>query len=500
MKKYIYFKILLFAISGLLFSCDEFLEEDPNAFTTEADLTSREVAQAYANSAYTELGVMAQSSSGWGGSTLGMLEYMTGKVTGVPQTEAFRFNELRFDDNAFYIQDYWRRLYRGVQNTNLALEKIPEFDILSDSEKTNLLAEVRTMRAFYYFTLVRIFGDVPKITEVTTSLNNIEQSRSPVREIYDEIIIPDLLFAETSTLSMSDNSGRVSMGLVKTLLADVYLTYAGYPVRGGEENYSAAAQRARDVIESGEFSLFSTYEELRNPNMENSGEIIFQIQFDKSNSSNPITPRCLPLGLDISAAYADEYGGIVPHPDFVSSFPDGDLRTQNENFIIYQYLPNRPNAEIRELGGPYVHKYYDQSAVDEDARSEVNFTLYRLADVMLMYSEASNRANQGPDAMALDMVNMIRDRAGLPEVSISSMDEFEQEVWSQRYFELCFEGKMWFDMTRTRKIRDDNSLQWVDYIGYTNLYGGVYEEKHLLMPIPVRELNNNSALTQNPGY
>ncbi len=501
MKKYNYYHIVfMFLMVGGFLSCDEFLEEDPNEFTTEANLTSREVASAYANSAYTELGVLAMGSSGWGGSTLGMLEYMTGKATGVPQTEAFRFNELRFDDNAFYINDYWRRLYRGVQNTNLAIEKIPEFDILSEQEKTIFLAEIRTMRAFYYFILVKIFGDVPKIAEVTASLDEIEASRSPVKEIYDEIIIPDLLFAESSALPMSDNSGRVSMGFVKTLLADVYLTYAGYPVRGGDESYAAAAQRAREVIESGAFELFSSYEELRNPSMENSGEIVFQIQFDKSNSSNPITPRCLPLGLDISAAYADEYGGIVPHPDFVSSFPEGDLRTANGNFFMYEYLPNRPDARLKSLGGPYIQKYYDQPAVDEDARSEVNFTIYRLADAMLLYAEASNRANQGPDAMAVEMVNMIRSRAGLPEISTMSFEEFEQEVWSQRYFELCFEGKMWFDMIRTRKIRDEATQQFVDYVGYTNLYGGVYEEKHLLMPIPVRELDNNSALTQNPGY
>ncbi len=501
MKSFHIFRILTVALlAWTLTSCDEFLEEEPNVFTTEANLTSREVADAYTNSAYTELSVMAQSSSGWGGSTLGMLEFMTGKVTGVPQTEAFRFNALDFDDNAFYINDYWRRLYRGIQNANLAIEKLPEFTVLSEEDRTNKLAEVRTMRAFYYFTLVRIFGDVPKVTAVVASLSEVEVPRSPVKEIYDEIIIPDLLFAETSTLPMSDNSGRVSMGLVKTLLADVYLTYAGFPVQAGAQFYAESAQRAREVVESGAFNLFSFYSDLRNPTMENMGEIVFQIQFDKANSTNPITPRCLPLGLDISAAYDDEYGGIVPHPDFISSFPEGDLRVEQDNFIIYSYLPNRPDAEVRELGGPYIHKYYDQVAVDEDAQSEVNFTLYRLAEPMLIYAEAINRANGGPDALATQYINDIRARAGLAEITNLDVTAFEEEVWSQRYFELCFEGKMWFQMQRTRKVRNDQTLQFEDYVGHTNLYGGTFLEKHLLMPIPVRELDNNSALTQNPGY
>jgi len=234
--------------------------------------------------------------------------------------------------------------------------------------------------------------------------------------------------------------------------------------------------------------------------LENSGELIFQIQFDKNNRSNPLTPRCLPLGLDISAAYADEHGGIVPHPDFVASFPEGDLRTENGNFFIYRYTPNRSGATLRELGGPYVNKYFDESAVDEDARSEVNFTVYRFAETLLIYAEASNRANMGPDAMAIDALNEIRSRAGLPRVTNMSMEEFEQEVWAERYFELCFEGKMWFDMLRTRQVRNDLTKEFENYVGHTNLYGGTFEERHLLLPIPVRELDNNSELVQNPGY
>lgn len=501
MKNIQFIRLFILMLGGcLFFSCDEFLEEDPNEFTTEANLSSREVAEAYVNSAYTELPVLAQTSSGWGGTTLGMLAFMTGKATGVPQTEAFRFNELRIDDNAFYINDYWRRLYRGIQNTNLAIEKLPDFEVIGEQERNEMIAQVRTMRAFYYFTLVRIFGDVPKITEVIASLNEVSTPRSPVKEIYDEIIIPDLLFAESTTLPPSDNSGKVSMGMVKTLLADVYLTYAGFPVQAGNQFYAEAATRAREVVESGAYSLFTNFSELRDPAMENSGEIIFQVQFDKANSSNPLTPRCLPLGLDISAAYDDEHGGIVPHPDFVASYPEGDLRAENGNYYIYRYTPAFPDAEERELGGPYIHKYYDQVAVDEDARSEVNFTVYRLPEPMLIYAEAINRANGGPDAQALDYVNAVRSRAGLDPVAATSQDEFEQIVWTERYLELSFEGKIWYDMVRTRQVRNDITGEFENYVGHTNLYGGTYEERHLLMPIPGRELDNNSALTQNPGY
>src|SRR3546814_715396 len=235
MKKLLYYTALA-SVALCMGSCESFLEEDPGSLTTDANLTSEEVAQAFATSAYTELDVLAQGAGGWGGNTLSFLEFMTGKASGVPQTEAFKFNNLTYDADAFYIGDYWRRFYRGIQNCNIALEELNEFSALEEGQRTNLLAEVRTLRAFYYFYLVRMFGDVPKIPENISDLGQIQTPRSPVKEIYDDIIIPDLLFAEGSTLPWKDATGRVSMGIIKALLADVYLTYAGYPVQAGDED------------------------------------------------------------------------------------------------------------------------------------------------------------------------------------------------------------------------------------------------------------------------
>lgn len=104
------------------------------------------------------------------------------------------------------------------------------------------------MRALYYFYLVRIFGDLPKITEVQSELVELYIPRSPIKEIYDEIIIPDLLNAEQSSLPIKDETGRVSMGAVKSLLADVYLTYAGFPVQGGKNIMRSLQKEFRSDI------------------------------------------------------------------------------------------------------------------------------------------------------------------------------------------------------------------------------------------------------------
>jgi starch-binding outer membrane protein, SusD/RagB family len=119
---------------------------------------------------------------------------------------------------------------------------------------------------------------------------------------------------------------------------------------------------------------------------------------------------------------------------------------------------------------------------------------------MLLYAEAANRANGGPDAFAEQYVNEIRDRANLDPVSGLSQEAFEKEVWTQRYLELCYEGKTWFDMLRTRKVRNDITKEFDDFVGHTTVWNKTLTENQLLFPIPLREINNNTNLEQNPGF
>src|SRR3546814_5728107 len=149
MKKLLYYTALA-SVALCMGSCESFLEEDPGSLTTDANLTSEEVAQAFATSAYTELDVLAQGAGGWGGNTLSFLEFMTGKASGVPQTEAFKFNNLTYDADAFYIGDSWRRFYRGIQNCNMALEELNEFSASSEKQPSELQSIMRTSYAVFF--------------------------------------------------------------------------------------------------------------------------------------------------------------------------------------------------------------------------------------------------------------------------------------------------------------------------------------------------------------
>lgn len=500
-------KALLVMLLVEFSACEKFLEEKPTgALTTESNISSKEIARAFADAAYANIGTLDAGSGGWGGNNASLLEFMTGKADGNSQTEAFKFYNLIYDAQAFYIDSWWQGMYAGVAKCNLALQKVKEVPSLTGSDKTNYLAEIRFMRALYYFYLVRMFGDVPKITQLITDIGQVQTQRAPVKEIYDQIIIPDLLEAEKSTLPWKNPSGRASMGAIKAMLADVYLTYAGYPVQGGQQYYAESAKRSKEVIDNGGYILFPEYTDMTKPANKNSGEFIFQVQHVKSINPNLMTPVTLPTLRGI-AAYSDEYGGLTPRKEFVQSFESGDKRSREKQFF-YTYYKGHPSdypagdprRDSLNLGGYYIYKWFDKQAIDVDARSDLNYTIYRLADVMLMYAEAANRAEGGPNADARRYLNMIRQRAELPPVTVADMNSFEKAVWAERYFELCYENKMWFDMLRTRKVRNDITKQWDDFVGHTTVYGKTFTKNQLLLPIPLREINNNPKLLQNPGF
>lgn len=505
MKKIINIVIVI-SLLGMS-SCNKFLEEKPTgSLTPESNVTSPEIARAFTNSAYSELTTLDEGSGGYGGNTVELMEFMTGNADGNSQTDAFRFYNLTYDAQSFYIDTWWQGMYYGIANCNLALQKLNAITTLDTTTKMNMLAEVHTLRALYYFYLVRMYGDVPAITDVVGDLNDVRPKRAPVKEIYDNIIIPDLLTAEKSSLPWKDPSGKVSMGAVKALLADVYLTYAGYPVQGGKQYYAESAKRSKDLIENGGYKLFDDYTDMIDPANKNKGGFIWQVQYAAGITNNDLTAKTLALYKRISV-YSDEFGGLVPTKQFVESYPAGDKRAKEKEFF-YTYYPGNPNyypaGDPRrnkvDLGGYYLYKWFDKKAVTETAQSDLNFTIYRLADVMLLYAEASNRAEGGPDALAIECVNKVRTRADLLPIGTMSQDAFEKEVWTQRDLELCYENKTWFDMLRTRKVRNVKTRNFDDFVGHTTTFGKTFTKNQLLFPIPQREIDNNTNLEQNPGF
>jgi hypothetical protein len=315
---------------------------------------------------------------------------MTGKANSdLGQTGFINFQNLGYNNTAFYIDTWWQQMYLGIGACNLALQSIPGINAagLTDEQKNNMLAEVRTLRALYYFNLVRMYGAVPNVTTVPKDLN-LNLPRTAAKDIYDQIIIPDLLLAEKSTLPWSDNTGKVSMGAVESILADVYLTYAGAAINGGAQYYAESAKRSKSVIDNGGYTLFPNYTDMIQPVNKNTGEFILQVQYAASVPlTNPLTPLTIPNFSGISK-YADEYGSVYPTPEFIKSFPTGDKRVDERQFFYTSY-PNLKTGQTIKFKNTYIYKWFDVNAITNTVKSDLNYTLYRLADVYLMYAEAS---------------------------------------------------------------------------------------------------------------
>lgn len=486
-------------------SCKKFLEEHPTNFLQPtSDFASTKVARAMANAAYAQLqGLCTGQPASYGGNTWNLMEFMTGKSNSdLGQTGFVNYQTLTYNTTSFYFDTWWQRMYLGIGDANLAIQTIPTITAagLTDSTKNNMVAEARTLRALYYFYLVRMYGDVPNVTKVPTDVGTLKVKRSPAKNIYDSIIIPDLLAAEASSLPWQDNTGLVSKGAVESILADVYLTYAGQPINGGANYYALSAQRSKAVIDNGGYSLFTNYTDMNKPANKNRGEFILQTQFSASaNVNNPLTALTIPNYSGISK-YSDEYGSVFPTDQFFNSYPAGDLRTAERQFYYSSYL-NIGGTSTVTFKHHYIYKWFDSTAVRSTAKSDLNFTIYRLADVYLMYAEASNRAGGGPNADAIKYVNAIRARANLAPIGTMSQADFEHEVWQQRYWELAFENKMWFDMLRTRKVRNDVTGNWDDFVGHKTVWGATFTTNQLLFPVPKQETDvNPNLLPNNPGF
>ena len=118
---------------------------------------------------------------------------------------------------------------------------------------------------------------------------------------------------------------------------------------------------------------------------------------------------------------------------------------------------------------------------------------------MLIYAEATNEVS-GPTAKAYDQVNQIRERAQLDPLQNLTKDEFREAVWRERYHELCFENKAYFDIQRTHKVYNLKEGNFEDVFSYVNESGVKFTPQYMLWPIPQSEIDANNKLTQNEGW
>ena len=479
-------------------SCSDFLNEsDPSNFTVETYFTKPEHARSSVNAIYANLRVPL--GSGFSGGAWMMTEFATGLAdTDLGQAiNSYLIKDLRNTSDNSYGQIYWQYYYKGIGNANLSIVKVPSIT-MNEQEKKKMLGEAHFLRAFFYFNLVQIFGNIPLVTKpVDLQSQYLHPLAAKPEEIY-ELIVKDLKIAEVAGLPWMDLTGKVSLGAVKSLLAKVYLTMASYPLQKGDPYFKLAAEKSKEVIDSKVFGLFTNYDDLHDPGKKNQQENIFMVQFKSQIFPSTWQVSIIPYNKNISL-YADETGGIYPLDDFIKSYDSLDLRVQEKQFFFTKFTHEANRNRQIDLGGHFIYKHFDFIAHTVTANSDLNWPVIRFADLLLIYAEAANES-AGPSDQAYAAVNAIRVRAKLPRLVNLSKIELREAIWRERWHELCFENITWFDMVRLRKAFNLHTRQFEDYVGHKFSYGPVLSQKDLLFPIPTQEILNNPNLKQNYGY
>jgi starch-binding outer membrane protein, SusD/RagB family len=495
-------------------SCSDFLtEQAPSNLTPESFYTIPDHAEAALASVYADLRFMG-NGAGIFSSNWQLLEALTGTST----TETAQNSDLNnlyglvHDGSTVHIVNYWNGLYKVIAQANQVIEKVPAITPMPDAQKKKILGEARFLRASAYFTAVRLWGDIPLITKPqTASSEDFLPSRASQESIYN-LIVADLKEAEAAGLAWMDATGRVGQAAVKAQLAKVYLTMAGFPLSKGASHYTLAADKAQEVItyakaNPASINLFANYVDMHKETNDNKLEHLFMIQYNTLVAGNPMG-NFFPNFKPVTYNGPGGTGSSVPTSSFYKSYTEGDLRAKNQEGYFYTSYFTNGNGASFELGAPYVFKHFNQIANGAPGAAgsradNLNVPQIRYAEVLLMFAEAKNEVS-GPNEDTYEALKKIRDRAKLETPALASFnkDSFRDLVLKERWHELCYEQITWFDMVRLRKVLNEKTMTFDNFVGHVNLSSNqALQQKHLLLPLGTQEMLNNPNLKpQNPGY
>jgi hypothetical protein len=410
------------------------------------------------------------------------------------------------------VINYWNGIYRVIAQANLVLEKVPGITPMDEAQKKRILGEASFLRAWAYFYAVRLWGDVPLITKPQTlESEDFFPKRATAESVY-ALIVEDLIAAEKADLPWMDKGGRVSLAAVKSELALVYLTMAGQPLNKGASHYKLAADKANEVItyakaNPASIDLFPTYADVHSEKLKNEKEHIFMLQYNSLVAGNPMD-NMYPNFKPVTFNGASGTGSTVPTRQFYNSYEAGDERAKDREGYFYTSYYTNGNGALFQLGAPYIFKHFNtiangSSGIAGTRNNNLNVPVIRYAEILLVYAEAQNELG-APTQDAYDAFKRIRDRAKLvtPAFGTYNQTTFREAVWRERWHELCYEQITWFDMVRLRKVYNETTQGFDNFVGHVNLSSNQpLQSKHLLFPIPRPELQNNPNLApQNPGY
>lgn len=451
-------KIVGLALLGLLSfthtACDKFLEPEPQAnLAPDAVFTDLAGANAAIIGAYGSL-----TSANYYGLRYAVFADLA--ADNIAHNGTFpSFSEIKLRNiqpSNVENTNMWAALYQGINRCNNIIEQVPSIVSISDADKQRLIAEAQFLRAYYYFDLVRYWGDVPLVLTPTKEASpDLLVSRSSVNTVYDQVKA-DLNAAEPNLPEV--NLGRATKSVAGALKARLALY---------RQQWQEASDLADQIITSNRFTLVPNYRDVFD--IKNSAESIFEVQFDNTNG-NQYAFFFFPT----TRGGRNEVGPTGAGSTLPTAYEVGDLRKDasisNGQFLVDgRMIPAGTGIK------------YTRAGTGED-----NYRAIRYAEVLLIGAEAKAQLNDLPGALVL--INRIRTRAGLPVRTAAELATKEATLLAieqERRVELAMEGHRWFDLIRTGRAQQVLNIA---------------DSRKLLFPIPFREITNNPNLEQNPGY
>lgn len=397
------------------------------------------------------------------------------------------------DITGTFANDVWDMHYRAIKNINgvLAAVKGGSLAGLPQEEIDAVAGQAKFLRAYNYFMLVRLYGDLPLITEDTPDpVTNPVTVRTPVADVYDLIVSDFETAIATLPGAWDGQPGKPTSGAAKGLLAKVYLTMATAPLNK-TENYAKARDLAKEVIDEGTYSLVPLVEDVFKLENKYGPEMMWSFAStddDVATDGQIWTPEIM-----------DGWGDASIDPAWSDKWLTESPNEPRQAAYLILEVDGVPYTDFDEQR-PFIRKYtlpYITEEAYETLATTINIPIIRFADVLLIYAEAANMAAPaGPPADAYDAINMVRRRAydlplTTPDASVDlaglTKEEFDAAVIDERNHELCFEFDRWFDLVRKRML-PEVSAEYIEN----------FSESDYLYPIP--EFDAQMLGSQNPGY
>lgn len=577
MKKYknIYL-VLTFLISGSMCftSCEDTLKEDPDSYYTRKDFfTSVSNAEMAINGIYNILLTLYGDNDGQCTIASDDIIYPAGGA-GKDNTRRDMGHYMLTTSNKL-IESLWNGKYEQLNRANYCIQNIEDMKGYSqNNDLQRLVATAKFFRAQAAFDLVRYWGDVPFKTYYSSSYEDAYQPRTPREKIYEQII-EDLNIAKT-ILPWADagtSPEKVSQGVVRALLMRVLLTRAGYSLQMG-----GSLERPEDDIrktyfdavideweafqkngyhgfyDGGYEALFKSFSK----GILNSKESLFEIAFYYPGAKGTWGTYMGPAvtAPNVSTGDAGKYMGRANAtfravPEWKSFYEtkteiveENGKKVEKETLVdkrrdvaicTYQYIwddktmshiQKEDNSGRNWYPGKWRREWMPAGSTKDLNSTDINYCLFRYADVVLMAAEAYNEI--GETSQAWILLNKIRERAGATQVHTlaeyrqvqpnlydlpyfndgDEKDEFRTALYWERGLELAFEGQRKYDLIRwgilaeALQLFSRNTVANSDnseiYIAADNFRTG----QHELFPIPIDEIQVNYKLNgkNNPGY